>query len=214
MHNGSRAFCILMALAATGAEAASTSAATTTSRAPVQPGHYRVEAKLVKVSAASTKEMSNGAVLGYYSEDKVARFIQTPGVSTLSMPSVDAAEATTAHIGLTRDVPLPHAAARETGIKLDIVPQKIGSDFGFQVSIKDVRFQGFQDKTATIPLFHTGRVTTSIPAHAQAPAGYYCVNVPVPAQLTVATYDADGRRSASIADANERELLFVKISRG
>ena len=213
MHTGSRAFCILMALTATGSEVASATAATTSSRTPVQPGHYRVEAKIISVSAAAAKGIGQDSILGYYSDEKVGKLIQSPGVSALSLPSVDAAEAYSAHVNLTRDVPLPHGSARETGVNLDVVPSKQGVDPGFyQVSIKDVRFQGFQDKTATIPLFHTGHVTTSIPVGAHSPAGYYCVNVPVPQKL--ATYDADGRRSASIADAHERELLFVKISRG
>ena len=212
MHTGSRAYCILMALTATGSEDASASVATTTCRTPVQPGHYRVEAKIVSVSGASAKEMGNGVILGYFSEDKVVKLMQSPGVSALSLPSVDSAEAYSAHVDLTRNVPLPHGPAHETGVNLDIVPQKQGTDFGYQVSLKDIRFQGFQDKTATIPLFHTGHVTTSIPASAQLPTGYLCVNIPVPQKL--ATYDADGRRSASIADAHARELLFVKISRG
>jgi len=205
MYTGSRAVCILMALTATGSEVAS--AATVTSE------HYRVEAKMISVSAKAVTDFGSGVAPGFISEERVVKLIENPGASTLSFPSVESAQSLPSHIDVTRDVPLPHGTMREAGISLDVVPQKQGKDFGFQVSIKDVHFQGFQDRKATIPLFHTGRVTTSIPASAQLPTGYYCINVPVPPK-TAATYDADGRRSASIADANERELLFVKISRG
>jgi hypothetical protein len=204
MHTGSRAFCILMALTATGSEVASA--------ATVASEHYRVEAKMISVSGEAVRDFGGVVTPGYISEERMVKLIENPRTSTLSLPSVEAKESLPSHIDVTREVPLPHGAAREAGISLDIVPRKQGADLGFQVSLKDIRFQGFQDRSATIPLFHTGRVTTSIPASAQAPTGYYCISVPVPQKL--ATYDADGRRSASIADANERELLFVKISRG
>lgn len=215
MHTGSRAFCFLMALAATGTEAVSAAPATTTGRTPgVQPGHYRVEAKVINVSAAAAKDIDNGASgLGYLSQERLVKLIGSPGANLLSCPSVDSAESLAAHIDVTRNVPLPHGASREVGINLAVVPQKQGSDIGYLVSIKDVRFQGFQDRAATQPIFHTGRVTTSIPASAGTGTGYYCIDIPAPKKVAM-TYDADGRRSAAIADANERELLFVKISRG
>jgi hypothetical protein len=210
MHTGSRAFCFLMALAATGAETASTSAATTTCSSPgVQPGHYRVEAKIISVSAKASKDID----AGYLSREKLINLIQRPGASVLSCPLVDSSQATSAHIDVTRDVALPHGSTRTVGINLDVVPQKHGPDSGYQVSIKDVRFQGFRDAAATDPIFHIGRVTTSVPFTAQPDTGYYCIDVPAPKKVAT-TYDADGRRSAAIADANERELLFVKISRG
>ena len=201
-----------MALAATGTEAVSAAPATTVSRPGVQPGHYRVEAKVVSVSAAAAREMGGGA-MGFFSEEKVVRLSGRPGISILSCPSVDAAESVPAHIGVTRNVQLPHGSTREVGINLDVVPQRKGADSAYLVSIKDVRFQGFRDRAATLPIFHTGRVTTAIPRSAEMGTGYYCIDVPAP-QKAVRTYDADGRRSAAIADANERELLFVKISRG
>jgi len=180
----------------------------------VQPGHYRVEAKVINVSAAAAKDINNGASgLGYLSQERLVELMGSPGANILSCPSVDSAESLATHIGVTRHVPLPHGAGREVGINRDVVPQKRGADFGYLISIKDVRFQGFQDQAATLPIFHKGHVTTSIPASAGTGSGYYCIDVPAPKKVAV-TYDADGRRSAAIADANERELLFVKISRG
>jgi len=69
------------------------------------------------------------------------------------------------------------------------------------------------DQVATTPIYRACAATTSIPACVQPVAGYVCINVPGPQNQTE-TYDADGRRSTSVADANERQLLFVKISRG
>ena len=215
MHTASSAFCFLMALATTGTEAVSAAPATTNAgRNPgPQPGYYRVEAKIISVSAAATKDIDAGPGLGYLSQEKLIALIKQPGASVLSCPSVDSTESLAAHIDVTRDVALPHGSTRSVGINLDVVPQKPGADSGYQVSIKDVHFQGFRDQAATDPIFHIGRVAASVPVSAQPDAGYYCINVPAPKKVAMA-YDADGRRSAAIADANERELLFVKISRG
>ncbi len=64
MHTGSRAFCILMALAATGTEVASAAGAPA-------PGHYRVEAKLISVTPESLNHVSDGAAMGLFSNDMV-----------------------------------------------------------------------------------------------------------------------------------------------
>jgi len=204
MYTGSRAFCFLMALAATGSEVAS---ATT-----VLPEQYRVEAKLISLPVAAT-EIPTGTFAGIFADKFVAQLAERPKADILSFPRVETVDSIPSHVGLTQQMALPDGKSRETGINFDVVPRKKGTDFGFGISISNVRFQGFQDRTATKPLFHTGHVTTTIPVSAQLPAGYYCFNVPVPQKLAT-TYDADGRRMASVADANERQLLFVKITRG
>ena len=83
---------------------------------------------------------------------------------------------TSARIDVTRDVPLPHGATHQVGINLKVTPRN--QDAGYQVSIKDVRFQGFRDAGATDPIFHVGRVTASVPVTSQPDTGYYCINVP------------------------------------
>ena len=158
-------------------------------------------------------EIPSGAYAGIYTDEFVGQLVSRPKANTLSFPSVECKNSLPSCIAMMHPVVLPDGQSRAVGINLDVVPQKSGTDYGYFVSINDVRFQGFQDHAATKPLFHTGRVTTTIPAGAQPLTGYYCFNVPAPQKLGN-TYDADGRRSASVADANERQLLFVKTTLG
>jgi len=214
MHTGSRAFCILMALAATGTEAATASAVTTTGRTPVQPGHYRVEAKVVSVPAALAKDISATMYNGYYSDDVVAHLARNSQACVLSLPSVDSANASSSKIEVTKKVALPGGKSRDAGVWLNVAPNIHASDLrSVTLSLQNVRFGGFADRKGAQPIFSTQRVTTTLTIFHDVATGYYCVNVPVSPKVPT-TYDADGRRSASIADANERQLLFVKISRG
>jgi hypothetical protein len=131
MHTGSRAFCFLMALAATGAECAS---AAVTPAASAEPGHYCVEAQSSAV--ADSQSISSSVVASHvFAIMAVSRVITTAASDVAFSPKA-------ADFSLT-----PSFA---------ILPVSIGA----------------------------------------------CV------------YDADGRVTASVADANERQLLFVKISRG
>lgn len=203
MHNGSRAFCLLMALAATGSEAAS--AATTLE-------HYHVEAKLVSLPAGDVKDFS---APGFYNDSQIGKFAANPKVSCLAFPRVEAAETFPSTIAITKAFHLPDGTKRETGITLKISPDSKNPDaHSFNIQFENVRFMGFTDRKAAQPVFNTQRLTTTVSPGAQNPTpGYYGFILPASAK-TPETYDANGRRSASVADANERQLLFVKITRG
>ena len=206
MHTGSRAFCFLMALAATGSEAASASAITTSG-----PGHYRVEAKMVSLPATAAQDFFASAPNSHvYSNEQVARLIGAPKSATLSLPSADVSQASPVHIAVTRSISFAHSASREVGITLNVAPIGKCKDLAlYSVSIDDVRFAGFEDRTALKPVINERGLNTSVAENKH----YWCFSLP-PLQQSHATYDADGRKSASIADANERQLLFVKITRG
>jgi hypothetical protein len=204
MHTGSRAFCFLMAIAATGAECASADV--------LAPGHYRVEAKMISLPAAAAKGFGTSIPLsGIYSNEQVARLIGAPRSSTLSFPSVEAVETAPAQIAVTRSFALPHAASQEVGVTLNVVPAGERSHLKtFSVSLNDVRLAGFEDRGATRPVLDKRSLHMGV---TESPH-YWCINLPPLRKSWITTYDADGRRSASIADANERQLLFVKITRG
>jgi hypothetical protein len=130
MHTGSRAFCFLMALAATGAECAS--AAVTPAASP-ETGHYCVESQSTTV--AESNSVSTFVVANH--------LLAVMAVSQVIAPVSDVTSS-------------PQAAEFSLTPSFAILPLSIGT----------------------------------------------CV------------YDANGRVTASIADANERQLLFVKITRG
>ena len=133
MHTGSRAFCFLMALAATGAECAS---AAVTSATPVEAGHYCVESQ-----TGSTTVTESNSVFAALVANHVLAVVAVSQV--ISAPASDVAA-------------MPKAA-----------PFSITPSF------------------AILPL-----------------------------SIETCVYDANGRVTASIADANERQLLFVKTTRG
>ena len=204
MHTGSRAACFLMALAATGVECAS--AAT-----EVAPEHYRVEAKMVSLPASAAQDFFASAPHSHLdSNEQVARLIGAPKSAALSLPSVDAARTSPARIAVTRSISFPHSASREVGVTLNVAPLGKSSDLDlFFVSVEDVRFAGFEDRTATKPVINERGLNTSVAENQH----YWCISLP-PLHKSRVTYDTDGRVTASIADANERQLLFVKITRG
>ncbi len=130
MHTGSRAFCFLMALAATGAECAS---AAVTPAASANAGHYCVESE-----PATVRE--SHPVPAFVLANHV---LAVMAVSHVLAPASNVASS-------------PQAAEFSLTPSFAILPLSIGT----------------------------------------------CV------------YDANGRVTASLADANERQLLFVKITRG
>ena len=137
MHTGSRAFCFLMALAATGAECASAAVAPVSTN---DAGHYRVEAQPVASEAAS-------------------------------ISSIVLANHVLAVLAVSHAIASPAASASQPA-------QPVATAQPFTP-------------------FET-RVSFDFPA-------------PVSESHV---YDADGRAMASVADANQRQLLFVKITRG
>lgn len=162
----------------------------------------------------SATEIPTGPVAGIFADDFVARLLKRPKADILSFPRVESVDSFPSHIGVTQQVALPDGKSRETGINFDVVPQKKGADIGFLISIKEVQFHGFTDRGATKPIFNTERLSAGIPASERQPMDYYyCYNLPAQQKIPI-TYDVDGRQMASVADANERQLLFVKITRG
>jgi hypothetical protein len=205
-----------MALAATGSEVASAAFASppVMEPAPVSSGHYRVEAMLVSIPATAAKGIANTSLNGFYANDVVAHLVSNQRASVLSLPSVESAARSSSKIDITQAVPLPNGASRETGIKLKVTPsQNAAHVYTYTVLIENVRFNGFEGRQAARPTFSTQRVVTTLVPFYKVPPGYNCVNLPALGKLPK-TYDADGRVRASIADANERQLLFVKITRG
>lgn len=175
--------------------------------------HYRIDAKMVALNASSP-EIPSGPWAGIFTDDFVEKLMDGSKANTLCLPTVERAELFPSHIGITQQIALPHAKTHETGINFDVVPQKEDAGILFRFSIENVQFQGFVDRAASKPVFHTASLSSGVHVkNLEILSGYYCFNLP-PSQVQLTTYDADGRKSASIADANERQLLFVKITRG
>jgi hypothetical protein len=206
MHNGSRAFCFLMALAATGTECASAA----TPASGVGAGHYRVEAKLVKVPIYEATEISTTGLNYYYSEKVLRHLSENQGASIVSFPVIDSYSKTFSSLD-AKPVMLPDGSSRANGLWLSVVPDESGS---YTLSFEGFRFNGFEDRNGNKPNFSVQRITQTVtPPVGGGQSGSICVNLPAVDEVP-ATYDADGRRMASIADANARQLLFVKITRG
>jgi len=176
MHTSSRAFCILMALAAAGTEVASAATVPDASS-----GHYRVEAKLVNGPRASG--------------DKAAE----------TFPPVVVANHVLAVIAVTHAINLPSGNQDESDLNLEVRPDTHG---GFKLTFD--RSLVYGDNPNVRPVVNTQHFHASI---ARTAEGFHVFSIPAYAK-SIPTYDADGRVLASIADANERQLLFVKISRG
>jgi len=221
MHKGSRAFCLLMALAATGAECASASEpASPAVKAPaVPPGQYRVEAKLVRLSQDEARSAfgscQSGSLLGYYSQAELSHLIASRDATVISFPQVTASDKLPAVIAMTHPAQLPQVGKREIGVSLKIAPDdKEAALSKFNIAYQNVSIAGFSDAKATTPVFSTQRLSTTVSLDVRpAGEGYWCYALPVKDQ-SVQIYGADGKKLASIADADERQLLFVKISRG
>ena len=193
-----------MALAAGGTEVASAASAPAL-------GHYSVEAKLISVTQDSLDHISGGTTMGLFSNDMVAQLVQSPHASVLSLPSFETATEAPGTIAITQKRLFSDGPPRQIGVTLTVTPTP--TDQRFQIAFENVRFEGFSSAKATTPVFNTQRLATTMIPYQPATDGYYCCALQR-LDHSVVTYDADGRRSASIADANERQLLFVKITRG
>jgi hypothetical protein len=184
MHNGSRAFYFLMALAATGAECASAA----TPAPDVDAGHYRVETKLMDSQCVGGNKFA------------------------ITLPTVVVANHILAVIVVSHVIELPSGNSGMTDIQLTVRPgARDSTDGRFQVSF--VRSEMYPESTSSKPFFHVQRFATSIPQAGSVSEGWSSFQLPA-YDRGFKTYDADGRRLASIADANARQLLFVKITRG
>ena len=157
MHTGSRAFCFLMALAATGAECASASPST-----PVQVG---IESKLV----APAQPLSAAVV---------PETMSMPGAASLGM--------------VLRVVIKPHL--------------EVALDSKVRLSLGSARY------TADAPNASSILSLRSISLSTPFDCGFN--RTKQDRQTVPRDYHSNGRVMASIADANERQLLFVKITRG
>ena len=177
MHTGSRAFCFLMALAATGAECASAAGAPVST---ADAGHYRVEAKLVNARSSGHE-------------------------SPTTLPPVVVANHVLAVIAVSHAIALPSGNSGQGDINLTVRPDSNG---GFKVSF--ARSIVYGDNPNLRPVVNTQQFHASISRTAN---GYHVFSLPSYSK-SIAAYDADGRVLASIADANARQLLFVKITRG
>jgi hypothetical protein len=177
MHTGSRAFCFLIALAATGAECASAAVTAT----PTDAGHYRVEAKLVNVPRSSSNKADE------------------------TIPPVVVANHVLAVLAVMHTIKLPSGNQDESDLNLTVRPD---ADGGFKVAFTRSLLYG--DNPNVRPIVNTQQFHASIP---QTSDGYHVFSLPTYAK-PIPAYDADSRCLASIADAHERQLLFVKITRG
>ncbi len=182
--------------------------------APVSSGHYRVEAMLVNIPGSASHGIARTPLNGFYANEVVAHLVGNQRARVVSLPTVESAARLSSQIDLMQAVPLPNGASRETGIKLKVTPSRNAAHvYSYTVLIENVRFNGYEGRPAAHPTFSTQRVVTTLVPFYKVPPGYNCVNLPAWGKLPK-TYDADGRVSASLADANERQLLFVKITRG
>jgi hypothetical protein len=107
MHTGSRAFFVLMALAATGTEVASA--------ANNGPVHYRLEAIAVTAPPTATAKISSAAFGGYYADNVVEDVMDAPGVKAVWFPVVDSVEKVPNLVDLSSDIALPHQAKQRLG---------------------------------------------------------------------------------------------------
>ncbi len=205
MHTGPRAFCFLMALAATGAEAVSAESVVPSA------GHYRVEAILVSAPKAAANNFSTDTLNVYYPDDAVGHLLKTPATSVLTCPSFEAKSNTRGTVEVTQKKAFSDGLLHKTGITLTVTPTS--HEGTYRIAFENIRFAGFKDATTKQPVFNIQRLSTTMMQFNPPSKGYCCFNIRG-IDHSVATYDADGRKSASMADANERELLFVKISRG
>jgi hypothetical protein len=150
--------------------------------------HYRVEARLVDGSRPTA------------SDDAIA------------LPSLVVANHVLAVIAVHHAISLPGGNAGDTFINLTVRPDPNGQlNDRFQVSF--VRSDVYLNSHSSKPLFGVQRLSTSVASTDPSSTAYRRFKLPASGTMPN-TYDTDGRVLASIADANARQLLFVKITRG
>ena len=198
MNTGSRAFCILIALAA-GGEVAVAQA--------VGPGQYSVEAKLVTLPEAEADDLPPGGALADADLGAVA---QRDRAHIIAFPNVSSALGNAASVTLTQPMVVADGAKQDVGPSLEI---KALADGRFHVAFHAVDFLGYKEPAAIHPRFRSHRVSRNIQPGTAANSSFALIDVTPHSEAPV-VYDASGHIQASLADAHERQLLFVKITRG
>jgi len=196
-----------MALAAAGTEVVLASEPTASAaKAPaISPGQYRVEAMLVGLSKAEARQTPTGS----YSQSQVADLIGAHRNDVLSFPqvTVPGKDKSPAVIVATQAGQFPE-------IILKVTPK--GGDTSLEkfdiVYVKDILVSP-SDPKATVPVIDTQRLATSQSIAPHSTEGYWCYAL-TEQDKSVQASVTDGRSSASLADADKAQLLFVKISRG
>lgn len=206
MHSASTALCLLVALATTGEIASADNAATVAA-----PGKYTVEAKLISVPQATAKEVLDKVSNSYCSDDFIANLIQSPKARCLSFPKVEAPAHQPAVIAVDQKEPGLDENVFKTGNRLTVKPQTDGSNGDFRIAF--ARYEVFANSAGENPIHDVQSFSSPVTPPAAQSQGYRLFEVPEPKKPDLA-YDANGRVMASVADANERQLLFVKITRG
>ncbi len=204
MNTASSALCLLVALATTGEIASAADAA------PVLvPDHYRVEAKVIGLQPKVAKEVLSKFNNTYCSDYTVSFFANTPGATCLSLPTVVVANRHPAVISSRKDA---NGDAPAFGVNLTVRPDLQDASVS-RFHLAFARFELFPIAGNSSPIHNIQQLNGAVTPSTSDLEGYRVFELPTP-QKAATVYSADGRVQASIADANERQLLFVKITRG
>ncbi len=171
---------------------------------------------MVSVPASVAKDISSTVFNGYYSDDLIARVIGNSKARVISLPVLDTTATLPLTVANTQEMALADGKSREIGATLTMSPVLQGTDLiSENLEFKNIRVTGSPIARGVHPIFSTQHITTALILFHDVRPGYYCLNLRgTQKSTTTTTYDANGRLMASIADANERQLLFVKITRG
>jgi len=197
MYTASSALCLIVALATTGEIASAADAA---------PIRYSVEAKLVSLPATEAKDLPAS---GLYSNQEMVNIVTRPRAQLSSFPSLSATLGESSSISLAQSMALPDGTTREVGPTLHVISHADAQQFSLK--FREVRFLGYYGTHLENPNFESHTVYRSISSSAPSAPQFALVDV---TDRHEPFTDANGRVMASIADANERQLLFVKITRG
>jgi hypothetical protein len=198
MHSASTALCVLVALAAGGEIASAHDAA---------PGQHSIDAKLVTLPEEEAQDLP---VSGAMAINDVGALEQRAQARIVSFPSATAETSKPSSVSLTQPMVLPNGNSREVGPSLQV---KALADGRFSVGFHNVAFIGYNDPQALHPRFQNRTVTRNIQPSPPTEQVYSLIDV-TPHSDPPTVYDASGRQQASLADAHQRQLLFVKITRG
>lgn len=158
---------------------------------------------MVRFPSNGVSDFQGEANPGYVSVETLAKLMGNVKATTVSFPTVEAAGSLPASISIGELNPKDDSQQRYT--VLTLVPEVKDSKPGFSLRFARLRPVAFVD-AAGRPTFDTVKADLA----EDSVDGYWYCTIP---SATV-SYDADGRRKASIADTKERQLLFVKITRG
>jgi hypothetical protein len=200
MHSASTALCVLVALAAAGTELVS-AATPPSAEVPVAPGHYRVDAKLLRISTDALKHIPGG-LTDHCSSEALGLLERSAGPGSFSFPTVEAAK--TIPVSVSSGELNPTDSSQHGETVLTLVPEVRDSKPGYSLRLASLR--GPEFAKAGKPTFDT--IQTDVGA--ESAGGYWCFRLPAATGHAVES----GRQQASLADAHQRQLLFVKITRG